>query len=187
MDTPRRKATFLRAAPVLALVLGTSAVARAEGDSTPRIAAGGGLAVPVVNRTRYGVGELVQAGADFPLGSGEGQRLRLLGRWIGLATTGARADLGLVEAAWRIYPSWGKGLLFEVGAGALFEVERLQLNLPTRSVDTSNTRVGVPASAAVGFGFWRRVELEIGYQQLFFLREPPWTAGLAHASIGGRL
>ena len=187
MDTPWWLGTLLRAGSALSLLLGTSAIARAEGNDATRVAAGAGIAVPVLNRTLYGPGELVQGGADFPLGNGEAQRLRVLARWIGLVTTGARADLGLVEAAWRLYPSWGKGLLFEIGAGALFEVERLQLNLPGRAVDASNARVGMPASAAIGFGLWRRVELEVGYQQLFFIRGEPWTAGIGHASIGGRL
>ena len=69
----------------------------------------------------------------------------------------------------------------------LVEVERLRLNLPARSLDESNTRVGMPASIAIGITRWRRVELEIGYRQLLFFHDEPRTAGLAQVSIGGRL
>jgi hypothetical protein len=178
---------LLRVALPLVLIAATTTRAHAEGNEDPRAVAGAGVALPVVNRTLYGAGAFVQGGADFPLGSGETHRLRLLGGWIGLDTVGAHTDLGRVEAAWRVYPGWGKGLLFELGGGALFEVERLQLNLPGRALDASKTRAGVPLSAAVGFGLWRRIELELGYQELLFLRGDPWTYGLAHLSIGGRL
>lgn len=187
MFHPRWLDRLFRATAACSLVLVTRGLAHAEGEGAPRAAVGVGVALPVLNRTLYGAGVLVQGGADFPLGSGEAQRLRLLARWTGVATAGARADLGSLEAAWRLYPSWGKGLLFEVGTGVMIEVERLQLNLPTRSLDESSTRGGIPASVAVGFGLWRRIELELGYQQLFFLRSDPWTAGMGHASIGGRL
>lgn len=178
---------LLRVALPLLLLVGTSTGAHAEGSEEPRAVAGAGVALPVVNRTLYGAGAFVQGGADFPLGNGETHRLRLLGRWIGLDTVGAHADLGHVAVAWRVYPAFGKGLLVELGTGALFEVERLRLNLPGRALDASRTRVGVPLSLAVGFGLWRRIELELGYQELFFLRGAPWTSGLAHLSLGGLL
>lgn len=176
----------LSAVVLAALVLGPARVARAEAEGA-RAAVGAGVAIPVVNHALYGSGVMAQGGADLALGTGEAQRLRILGRWIGLATTGARADIGSLEATWRVYPAWGGGLLFELGTGALFEVERVQLDLPGRSLDESNTRAGVPASAAVGIGLGRRVELEVGYQQILFFREQPRTAGIAHFAIGGRL
>lgn len=185
MDNPRSLLRFVRAV-VVSLALGTVGVAYAEGEDAPRAVAGVGVAVPVLTHTLYGPGVLVQAGAELPLGDGDAQRLRILGRWIGLATTGARADLGMVEAAWRIYPR-GKRLRFELGTGVLFEIERLEMNLPGRSLDESNTRAGMPASVAFGFGLGRRIELEVGYQQLLFFGDQPRTAGIAHASIGGRL
>ncbi|MBK7578870.1 MAG: hypothetical protein IPI67_01575 [Myxococcales bacterium] len=171
---------------IAALGLGPTRAAYAEGEPA-RAALGAGVAIPVLNHALYGPGVLAQGGADLPLGDGQSQRLRFLGRWIGLATTGARADIGSLEAAFRLYPKWGRGLLFEVGTGALFEVERLQLNLPGRSLDESNTRFGMPATAAAGFGLGRRIELEAGYAQLLFFREQPRTVGIVHVSIGGRL
>jgi hypothetical protein len=184
-----RQLQALRSGAIFALAVWAmgARVAHAEGEVALRVAAGVGVAVPVLNHALYEPGVLVQGGADFPLGSGEAQRLRVLGRWIGLATIGARADLGSVEAGWRVYPSWGRGLFLEIGSGVLFEVERVRLKLPDRSLDESNTRVGMPVSVAAGFGLWRRVELELGYQQLIFFREQPGTVGIAHASIGGRL
>ncbi len=179
--------SLLRAVLPLFVIVGANSTAHAEEGETARAVAGAGLALPVLNRTLYGAGIMVHGGADFPLGSGETHRLRLLGRWVGLETPGARADLGYGEAAWRVYPAWGKGLLVELGAGALLEVERLRLDLPGRPIEASNTRVGVPLSAAIGFGLWRRIELEVGYQELFFLRGGPWTSGLAHLTLGGRL
>jgi hypothetical protein len=176
----------LSAIVVAALALGPARIARAEAEGA-RAAVGAGVAIPVVNHALYGPAVIAQGGADLPLGTGDAHRLRLLGRWIGLATTGARADIGSLEGAWRFYPRWGGGLLFEIGTGVLFEIERLELNLPGRSLDESNTRVGMPASVAVGFGLWRRIELEVGYQQLLFFGDQPRTAGIAHASIGGRL
>jgi hypothetical protein len=161
--------------------------ARAADERTTRVAVGIGVAVPALNYALYDAGVIAQGGADFPLGDGRTHRLRLLGRWVGLATDGARADLGSVESAWRIYPSWGRGLLLELGAGTLLEVERFQLNLSGRSLDESRGRAGVPASVAVGFGLRQQLEVEVGYRQLFFLREEPRTVGIAHALIGGRL
>lgn len=160
--------------------------ALAEGEGT-RAAVGAGLAVPAWNRSLYDAGLFAQGGVDAPLGSGETQRLRLLGRWLGLAATGMRSDTVSLEASWRVYPPWGRGLLFEIGSGAMFEVERLRLSLPSRDIDASNTRAGMPVSLAVGFGLWRRAEIEAGFQQFLFFREQPRAVGIAHLSLGGRL
>lgn len=176
----------MRAAGV-SLALGALIAAPARADDSPRALAGAGIAVPVFAHTLYGAGVRVQAGAELPLGTEQPQWIRVVGRWVGLATTGARADLGMVEAAWRVAPAWATRLRFELGLGVLVEVERLRLSLPARTLDESTTRVGMPASAAVAVELWRRVELELGYQQLVFVGDQPRTAGIVHAALGARL
>lgn len=181
----------MRPAPLLtgSLLLAAlgSSPAHADADGPTRVIGGIGVAVPLVSHTLYDVGVLVQGGADLPLGTSGTHRLRVVGGWIGLATTGARVDLGLVQAAWRIAPSWGRGVHLDVGSGLVFEVERFRLDLPGPSVMVASTRVGMPASIAVGIGLGRWVELEVGYQQLVFFNALHRTAGIAHATIGGRL
>ena len=178
---------LLPGGPVAILVLVTLGSAHADDDDAPHVIAGVGLAVPVVNRTRYDPGPRVRAGADLRIGAGGTQRLRFVAGWIGLATSGARVDLGQLEAIWHVSPSWGRGVYFDVGSGLALEVERLKLDLPEQSVAASTTRVGLPASGAIGLGFGRWVELELGYQQLLFFNEQPRTAGIAHITLGGRL
>ena len=175
--------------PVAILVLATMASARAHADDDDalHVIAGVGLAVPVVNRTRYDPGPRVRAGADLRLGTGGTQRLRFVAGWIGLATSAARGAIGQLEATWRVSPSWGRGVYFDVGSGLALEVERLQLDLPEQSVAASTTRVGLSASGAIGIGLGRWVELELGYQQLLFFNEQPRTAGIAHITLGGKL
>lgn len=161
-----------------------SAPADAEGDDASRVTAGVGVAVPVVNHRRYDLGVLAHGGADLRLGC---HRLIVEGGWIGLATTGARVDVGLVEASWRVSPSWARGIRFDVGSGLVLEVERMQLELPGQGLSVSTTRGGMPASVAIGVNLGRWVELEVGYQQLVYFNAPSHSAGVAHATIGGRL
>ena len=73
--------SLLRAVLPLFVIVGANSTAHAEEGETARAVAGAGLALPVLNRTLYGAGIMVHGGADFPLGSGETHRLRLLGRW----------------------------------------------------------------------------------------------------------
>jgi hypothetical protein len=175
------------AAVTLLVALGPIGVARAEPEAAPRAIAAVGVVAPVLSHTLHGAGVLVEGGAELPLGDRDAPRLRLRARWIGLATPGARADLVAAEAIWRITPSWATRLRFEVGSGVLLEFERLQLTLPERTLDASTTRIGLPVSAGIALALGRWVELAVGYQQLLLLGDQPRTAGLAHASIGGRL
>lgn len=170
---------------IVAAAAGSSA--RADGDDPIRVTAGVGLVVPVVNHTLYDAGVRARGGAELPVGAAGRHRLRVGAGWIGLATAGARVDVGLIEAAWRVVPSWGRGVRFELGSGLVFEVERFRLELPGQAVAMSSARGGVPASASVGVGLGRWVELELGYQQLLYVNAPSRSAGLAHLTLGGRL
>jgi len=174
-------------AVTLLLVLGPIGVARAEPEAAPHAIAAVGVVAPLLSRTLHGAGVLVEGGAELPLGDRDASRLRLRARWIGLATPGARVDLVMAEAAWRITPSWATRLRFEVGSGVLLEYERLQLTLPERALADSTTRIGLPVSVGVALALGRWLELAVGYQQQLLLGDQPRTAGLAHASIGGRL
>lgn len=169
-----------------AVVVGTPGDAWGQASDTHAIASVG-IARPMMNHALYGFGPTAAAGADFALGNGDAHRMLTFGRWIGLPATGARADIGSLEAAWRWQPQRANGGFVQVGAGLLFEVERLMLTLPGRSVDESHTRVGAPLSIAVGFRAWSHVEVDVGYQQIVFFREQPRTVGVPHLSIGGRL
>lgn len=174
-------------AVTLLLVLGTLDVARAEPEAAPRAIAAVGVVAPLLSHTLHGAGVLVEGGAELPLDERHARRLRVRGRWIGLASPGARADLVMAEAAWRITPSWARWLRLEVGSGVLLERERLQLTLPERTLDATATRLGLPLSVGTALALGRWLELAVGYQQLLLLGDQPRTAGLAHASIGGRL
>lgn len=169
------------------VVLATLGSARADAGDALHAIVDVGIAVPVVNRTRYDPGPRVRAGADLRLCADGTQRLRFAAGWTGLGADGARVDLGQLEVTWRVSPSWGRGVHFDVGSGLALEIERLELDLPGQPVAASNTRGGLPASVAVGVRVWRWIELELGYQQLLFLDAQPRTAGIAHLTLGGTL
>ena len=160
--------------------------ALAEGTDLHAVATAG-IARPMMNHALYGLGPTATVGADLALGRGDVHRAIAFVRWTGLPATGARADIGSIEAAWRWQPSWAQGAFAQLGSGMLFEVERLSLILPGHTLDESNTRFGAPLSVALGFRAGAHVELEVGYQQLVFFRQEPRTVGIPHASIGGRL
>lgn len=179
----RSRALRVALGALVLAMLGGSHVG-ADDDNAVRVIAGVGVAVPIVNHRLYDVGVLAHGGADLPLGN---HRLIVEGGWVDLATAGARVDVGLVEASWRVSPSWARGVRFDVGSGFVLEVERFQLEVPGQGVSMSTMRGGMPASVAIGIGLGRWVELELGFRQLLYFNAPSHSPGIAHGTIAGRL
>lgn len=144
-----------------------------------------GVAIPVRTYTLYGAGLRLRGGVELSFCETSRHRLLVDGQWIGLAINGARVDVGVVGAWWRMY--LGPRFHVDVGTGLVAALQRQELVLPERTVDDQTTSAGTQLAASVGLSLGHSLEVELGYQQLVYVQASPRTAGFGHASIGLKL
>ncbi|MBP9085747.1 MAG: hypothetical protein KBG15_06495 [Kofleriaceae bacterium] len=141
-----------------------------------------GIAMPVRTYTLYGAGLRLRGGMEVAFCEPSRHRLIVDGQWIGLAINGARVDVGVVGAWWRMY--LGPRFHVDVGTGLVAALQRQELVLPERSVDDQALRAGTQLAASLGLSLGHGLEVELGYQQILYFQVSPRTAGFGHASIG---
>lgn len=144
-----------------------------------------GVAIPVRTYTLYGVGLRLRGGMEVAFCDTSRHRLLVDGQWIGLAINGARVDVGVVGAWWRMY--LGPQFHVDVGTGLVAALQRQELVLPERTVDDQTLRAGTQLAASLGLSLGHGLEVELGYQQILYVQASPRTAGFGHASIGLKL
>ena len=180
-----------RLAPsLLALVAALSLSSSAEAAG-PRVGLDAGMALPLLDLALYGPGAWAEASLELPLGDAGQHGALVSGEWTGLATAGARTDLGSFSGVFRAHLTGNEASLvrlsLDLGAGALVDAERLEFTLGSRRITAHQTRFGVPLRAGIQVEVGRATEVVLGYEHSLFLHDQPRTIAVARLGFGVRL
>lgn len=148
-------------------------------------AAGAALQVLQYHEVYGGAGGVIDVGLETSAWA-RAHHLRLHVHAAAFPSEGAQLWLASLGAGWRWYPLETRGLNVGLGTGALLSYEHFELALATRRVESSRVRFGVPLTAAVGWTFWRQLEVAAAWKQVVFFGEGTRTIGYLTLTTGWR-
>lgn len=168
-----------------------------SGDGT-RILAGVSGALGFASLEIFGPGLSLRAGVDLQmlrlgptrhrlLVTGEGMRFSRWGVDADFFFRGLQADVLAARADWRVYPLSSLGLYGSAGSGLLVSRDRVALELPERTVVSSETRVGIPFELGAGWTLADRFDLSLRYTHGVYFSGAPKSFGFLALGLGVRL
>ncbi|WP_394828151.1 hypothetical protein [Pendulispora albinea] len=104
--------------------------------------------------------------------------------------TGAHLDVVSARASYRLYPfraGGGVGLHVGAGAGLLVARDRIALELPARTVESTDMRFGFPLEVEAGWTFGRHIDLSLRHTLAVFTEDQPRTFRYWALALGGHL